>query len=524
MMWNRGSNRPWPKGVQEIFERVSHSPGEKRYQAFAWRDALAGQPFDPPRRQIVPNEEEVTFDALVARIGSWSNFTTLPRRPNGRSSSTSCVGLLTSPPTGLSSTPTCGRLGGRNRVGAERPRRRADAEAGRAPGRGLRGRGCDRRRRSHGGADPAGISARPVLGDPPGGARLAVLPLGEPRRAVGRAAAVVAHPLDDGTAVVLERDIADVDLGADTDAYHRLVGPIVEKWERAEPLVLGPFPPPFRAVAEGARLAPSAVAALRDAVSVAQARFRTDRGRALFAGLAAHSMLPLERRPSAGFGMALAVLGHVGGFGFPRGGAQAITDALAAELNVRASSPVDELPEAEDPPRRRRALGAPPHRAAAGAVRPPPRAVPPRPRGVQARLGARRADPLARERVRAGRDRPHRRHAGGDRGIRAGSVDAGARRAAVPDPRPAHAVRPDPGARGEAHRVGVLPRSERLEWRPDGRDRGAGRALRAGLPRARPRAGGDDAGRLRGAEPQLRRRGHQRRCAWTSGSCSHGRR
>ena len=158
--------------------------------------------------------------------------------------------------------------------------------------------------------------------------------------------AVVAHPLDDGTAVVLERDLADVDLGADTAAYRRLVGPIVEEWQRAEPLVLGPLPPPLRAVVRGARLARAAVEALRDARSLAQARFRTDHARALFAGLAAHSMLPLERRPSAGFGIALAVIGHIGGFGFPRSGSQAITDALAAELDVQASKPVDELPEA----------------------------------------------------------------------------------------------------------------------------------------------------------------------------------
>ena len=55
-------------------------------------------------------------------------------------------------------------------------------------------------------------------------------------------------------------------------------------------------------------------------------------------------MLPLERRPTAGFGMALAVIGHVGGFGFPRGGAQAIADALAAELNVHAVEPGGRAP------------------------------------------------------------------------------------------------------------------------------------------------------------------------------------
>ena len=157
--------------------------------------------------------------------------------------------------------------------------------------------------------------------------------------------ALVAHPLDDGTAVVLERDLDDVDLGADTAAYRKLMGPIVERWETAQQLVLGPFPPALRALPKGARLAPQAWAALQDARSLAESRFSTERARAVFAGLAAHSMLPLERRPSAGFGIALAVLGHVAGWGFPRGGAQALADALAAELTVHVSSPVDELPQ-----------------------------------------------------------------------------------------------------------------------------------------------------------------------------------
>ncbi len=164
--------------------------------------------------------------------------------------------------------------------------------------------------------------------------------------------AIVAHPLDDGTAVVLERDLRDVDLGVDTAAYRRLVGPIVGGWEAAEPLVLGPFPTRLRAVRRGLRLAPVAAAALRDARTVAEASFSTVRARALFAGLAAHSALPLERRPAAGFGLALAVLGHVAGWSFPRGGAQAIADALAAELRtsgaaLRCASPVDALPSAD---------------------------------------------------------------------------------------------------------------------------------------------------------------------------------
>jgi phytoene dehydrogenase-like protein len=164
--------------------------------------------------------------------------------------------------------------------------------------------------------------------------------------------AVVAHPLDDGTAAVLERDLGGLDLGRDTAAYRALVEPIVRSWADVEPLVLGPFPPPPRALVPALHLAGSVRAALASARSLAESKFETDRVRALFAGLAAHSVLPLERRPSAGFGLALAVLGHVDGWGFPRGGAQAITDALVAELRrlggtIHTSDAVDRLPETD---------------------------------------------------------------------------------------------------------------------------------------------------------------------------------
>ncbi len=164
--------------------------------------------------------------------------------------------------------------------------------------------------------------------------------------------AAVAHPLEDGTAVLLESDLRAVDLGGDSAAYRRLVEPIVGAWEAVEPLALGPFPPRPRALRALLRLAPAARAALGDARSVAGSAFETKAARALFAGLAAHSMLPLERRPSAGFAIALAVLAHVDGWGFPRGGAQAIADGLVRELGrlggeVHTDSPVDAVPSAD---------------------------------------------------------------------------------------------------------------------------------------------------------------------------------
>ena len=165
-----------------------------------------------------------------------------------------------------------------------------------------------------------------------------------------------AHPLDDGTAVLLERDLDATAhaLGADGEAYRKLVAPLIEHWQFVEPVLIGPLPPTGRALARLARaVGPRpALRALESARSLAESTFATEQARAFFAGHAAHSMLPLERRPSAGFGLSLLVLGHVFGWSFPRGGAQRLTDALAARLEehgvrMHASNAVDELPEAD---------------------------------------------------------------------------------------------------------------------------------------------------------------------------------
>jgi len=81
LFWNRGPEdgvRPWPKGVDDVIERAEHSPGDKRYRSFAWRDAFRGAPFEELRHEVFAHEEELSPDALVARIGSWSQFTTQP--------------------------------------------------------------------------------------------------------------------------------------------------------------------------------------------------------------------------------------------------------------------------------------------------------------------------------------------------------------------------------------------------------------------------------------------------------------
>ncbi len=169
--------------------------------------------------------------------------------------------------------------------------------------------------------------------------------------------APAAHPLDDGTAVMLERGLAETadGLGRDGASYRRLVEPLVEAWEELVPAVLGRLPPAprrtLRAVdSAGPRaLARAAHAALGDARSVAGSLFQTERARAWFAGHCAHAMLPLERRPSAGFGLALTVMGHAVGWPAARGGSSSLADALANRVrelggSIATGSRVDDLP------------------------------------------------------------------------------------------------------------------------------------------------------------------------------------
>jgi phytoene dehydrogenase-like protein len=142
--------------------------------------------------------------------------------------------------------------------------------------------------------------------------------------------AALAHPFDDGTAALLERspEAAAPTLGEDGDRWRRLFAPLARD---AEPLlddVLAPVHLPSHPLALarfGARAAPPAT-------MLARLSFRGAKARGLFAGLAAHSMLPLERPPSAAFGLMLGLLGHSVGWPFPRGGSQRLSDALASYL------------------------------------------------------------------------------------------------------------------------------------------------------------------------------------------------
>ncbi len=137
----------------------------------------------------------------------------------------------------------------------------------------------------------------------------------------------LAHPFEDGTALCLHRSLgATADgLGPDGGAYRRLVGPFAQSHEKLLADVLKPLPLPDHPFL----MARFGLKALRPAKRLAEATFRDARTRALFAGLAAHAMIPLERAATAAFGILLAVLAHGVGWPVVKGGSQKLADALA---------------------------------------------------------------------------------------------------------------------------------------------------------------------------------------------------
>ncbi len=164
--------------------------------------------------------------------------------------------------------------------------------------------------------------------------------------------APLAHPLDDGTAVVLEHgvDATAAGLGEDGDAYRALIDPLVARWDTIVDDVLGPVGLPRHPIAM-ARFGARALASME---ALCSRHFKGRRAIALFAGLAAHSILPLDRRLTAGVALTLGVVGHAVGWPLPRGGSQRIADALTAYLRSLGGEVVtngavgslDELPAA----------------------------------------------------------------------------------------------------------------------------------------------------------------------------------
>jgi phytoene dehydrogenase-like protein len=168
--------------------------------------------------------------------------------------------------------------------------------------------------------------------------------------------APLAHPFDGGEAAVLERSLeaTAAGLGPDADAYRRLIEPGAADASRIAGLFVGK-PSLIR---HPLALAYSGIRALGDAEGLATSVFEGEKARGLFAGNAAHSFLPLDRPPSALFGLLLGTLGHAFGWPFPRGGSQSLANALASYLESMGGEIFTDAPVStvDDVPRTRAVL------------------------------------------------------------------------------------------------------------------------------------------------------------------------
>jgi phytoene dehydrogenase-like protein len=136
----------------------------------------------------------------------------------------------------------------------------------------------------------------------------------------------LAHPLDDGSAAALHRSVDETaaTLGEDGVAYREMMQPLVDRWQELMTQFLGPFRFPSQPILT----ARFGLLALRSALGLGRSRFAAERARALFTGLAGHSILPLEQMATAAFGLIIGVLAHAVGWPFAQGGSQKMAGAL----------------------------------------------------------------------------------------------------------------------------------------------------------------------------------------------------
>ena len=138
----------------------------------------------------------------------------------------------------------------------------------------------------------------------------------------------LAHPLDDGNAAVLYRDVdltAD-SLGNDGSAYRNMMKPLTRDWQKLSAEFLQPM---LHLPRHPFALGRFGIRAMCPATLLTRLLFKNEPARALFAGIAAHSFLPLESLVASAFALVLGVAGHAVGWPIPRGGSQSISNALA---------------------------------------------------------------------------------------------------------------------------------------------------------------------------------------------------
>jgi phytoene dehydrogenase-like protein len=169
----------------------------------------------------------------------------------------------------------------------------------------------------------------------------AALPLADHGLSWAQPPAPLAHPLDGGQVIMVERSVQQTadGLGHDGRAYRALMEPLVANWNDLSKSLLGPLRFPSHPL----KLARFGLHAFRSARGLARSLFEHAPARALFAGMAAHSVLPLESPASAAFGLVLGITAHAVGWPVPRGGSQKIADSLVACLRSAGGEVVTNL-------------------------------------------------------------------------------------------------------------------------------------------------------------------------------------
>ncbi|MFD6163201.1 phytoene desaturase family protein [Nocardia sp. NPDC060256] len=160
------------------------------------------------------------------------------------------------------------------------------------------------------------------------------------------------HPMDGGTAGIAWRDLDRTveGLGRDGATWRSLFEPLVRHWESVVDLAMSDLRRPPKDLLTAIRFG---LRTLEQGSPLWNTRFRDDAAAALLTGVATHAITPPRRVPAAGAGLMLGTLAHAGGWVIPRGGSQAIPNALIAELErlggrVHTGHRIDSLGQFDD--------------------------------------------------------------------------------------------------------------------------------------------------------------------------------
>jgi len=159
------------------------------------------------------------------------------------------------------------------------------------------------------------------------------------------------HPLDSGMALHVYKslDKTALQLGKDSEAYQNIFKPLANNWDILAHDILAPLKWPNSPLL----MAQFGLKAIQSARKFADRNFKAHQAKALFGGLAAHSILSLDRAATSGIGLVLGTLAHRVGWPFPKGGSQQLSDALCRyfeslggeiETGFKVES-VDQLPD-----------------------------------------------------------------------------------------------------------------------------------------------------------------------------------